>query len=82
MEIKVGAGEWDGSQVGALILIGAADQDVVPIDLEIRSDANATRAQRKFAGEIGRHGARATGGEAEIVDDAEPSALGRLSLSG
>ena len=82
MEIKVGAGEWDGSQAGFLILIRPTDQNVVPVDLEICGEANAPRAQRKFAGEIGGHGARAAGRESKIVDNAEPFSVGRLSLSG
>ncbi len=55
-----------------LLLMGSADEYVVPVDLQICRDTNALRSQRKLAGEIGRHRSRTAGGKSDIVGDANP----------
>ena len=67
-----GTGVKRDALILAIVLAGPADQDVVPVDLQIRGDANAPRARRKFAGEIGGHGARAAGGKSHVIDHADP----------
>src|SRR5208282_1422690 len=79
VEIQVGAGERYRRQAGALILPRPADEDVVPVDLQIRGDANTARARRKLAGKVGGHGARAAGGESHVIDDANPFCLRVIS---
>src|SRR5450631_1174420 len=72
VEIQFSARQRYQRQAGALILAGAVDQNVIPVDLQVSGNANAPRARRKFASEIGGHGARASGGESQVIDNGDP----------
>ena len=54
------------------VLRGAADQNAVPIDLQVCGDANLLGALRQLAREVRSHGARAAGGEPNVIDHAGP----------
>src|SRR5215468_9209196 len=74
VETQVGAREWNRVELYFPVLRTAVDQDAVPINLQVRCDANLRGARRQLAGEIGRDRARAACGETHVVDDAHPAA--------
>src|SRR5579862_151000 len=57
-------------------LRSAAYQNAVPVDLQIRGDANLVGSASEFACEVGGHGAWASGGESHVVHHAFPVAVG------
>ena len=56
------------------------DQNAVPINLQVGCDANALRARRQLAGQVGSHGTRTAGREAHVIDDANPFAVAAQCL--
>ena len=62
-----------GAVVGTVV-----DEGLVPVDLQVGDDADALRVGGEFVGEVDDDGARKAGGEAHVVDDALPCAVGEL----
>src|SRR6266404_2396191 len=59
--------------IGSLI-----EEDLIPIDVEIRPDANARGSGRQLSTQIRHHRSRETGGKTDIVADALPCSGCRL----
>ena len=53
----------------------AINQDIVPVDLQIRGHANLLGPQRKLAAEIGSHRARTASGETHIIHHTLPFSI-------
>src|SRR2546422_3800041 len=72
MESQVSISERDRRKTNIHILIGAVDQNTVPINLKIGRDADALGSLGKASAEIGDHSAWKAGGETHVVDHANP----------
>src|SRR5439155_11215475 len=78
MEAQIGSGQRNPSEMEILILRRAADQNVVPIDLQIGCDANPSRSLRQFLSQVGSHRPSASSRETHVIDN--PNPLGGCGL--
>ena len=66
--------------IAPLSLLSAADQNVVPINLQIRGKP-IVATPRKFVSQVRSHGASTAGRETEIINYSNPLSIGDLRFN-
>src|SRR5207302_5595464 len=71
VERELGLDQGNRLQTWLIRLVGslrrATEQDIVPVDLQIRGHANLLSARRKLTAEVGSHSAGPPSGETQII---------------
>ena len=75
VKTQLGRFQRNGIELNLAVLRAAINEDAVPVNLQVRGDANPPSPWRQLAREIGRNGARSACGETHVIDDAHPSAI-------
>ncbi len=80
MKAQRGFGErnrlyFDSGDIGRLI-----DENLIPIDIQIRSDTNAGSSRRQLSGQVRHHCPRKSGRKTDIVAGTLPLSIRGLDL--
>ena len=79
-ELQLGFGQRNFGKLELGIFRRIIHADAIPINSQIRGDANEARAGRNSSGEVGDHGAREAGREAHVVNHLRPIGRNRPAL--
>ena len=72
---KRGFGQWNLRQPHGKAVGGVVHQNLIPINLQVGHQADAARARRQAARQVGHHRARQPGREAHVVHHPHPVPL-------